>query len=154
VIYAGNGNKLYRTTNGGGVWTDITAGLPVGSNYLTYVTVKDTNPNTAYVTFSGYVAGQKVYRTTNGGAAWTNISGTLTNMPVNCVTYENNPKNALYIGTDAGVYYINDSLSDWIPYKFGLPNVIVSELEIHYGAKIIRAATYGRGLWEAPLKTP
>ena len=154
VIYAGDGSKLYRTSNAGAAWTDVTAGLPVASNYLTYVTVKDTDPNTAYVTFSGYVAGQKVYKTTNGGAAWTNISGTLTNMPVNCITYEKNPKNALYIGTDAGVYYINDGLSDWIPYKFGLPNVIVDELEIHYGAKIIRAATYGRGLWEAPLKTP
>jgi hypothetical protein len=25
-------------------------------------------------------------------------------------------------------------------------------LEILYGTKVIRAATYGRGIWEAPLK--
>ena len=152
VIYAGNGSKLYRTSNGGTAWTDITAGLPVATNYLTHVAINDNDPNVAYVTFSGYVAGQKVYKTINGGSAWTNISGTLPNMPVNCIAYEKNIKNALYIGTDAGVYYINDTLSDWIPYKLGLPNVIVDELEIHYGIKKIRAATYGRGLWEAPLK--
>lgn len=154
VIYAGDGNKLYRTTNAGASWTDITAGLPVASNYLMDVAINDNNPDMAWVTFSGYVAGNKVYKTKDGGATWTNISGTLPNMPVNCVVYENNIKNAVYIGTDAGVYYINDGLPDWVPYKSGLPNVIVDELEIHYATKKIRAATYGRGMWQAPLKTP
>ncbi len=152
-IYAGDGNKLYRTSDGGTTWTDITAGLPVAGNYMMYVTCSDKTPKTAWVTFSGYNAGQKVYKTIDGGLTWTNISGTLPNMPVNCIVYENNIKNALYVGTDDGVYYINDGLADWVPYKFGLPNVIVDELEIHAGSKIIRAATYGRGLWQAPLKS-
>ena len=39
-------------------------------------------------------------------------------------------KNIDYIDyTDFGVYYINDSLSDWITYANGLPNIIVNELE-------------------------
>ena len=153
-IYAGDGDKLYMTNNAGASWNDITAGLPVASNYLMAVAISDKDSKTAWAVFSGYVAGNKVYKTTNGGTTWTNISGTLPNMPVNCVVYENNLKNAVYIGTDAGVYYINDGLPDWVPYKFGLPNVIVDELEIHYATKKIKAATYGRGLWQAPLKTP
>ena len=152
VIYAGSGTKLYRTTDGGGSWTDITAGLPVASNYLMEVAVHATDPNTAYVTFSGYNAGQKVYKTSNGGGAWSNISGSLPNMPANAIVHQKGALNGLYVGTDAGVYYRNDILSDWIPYKWGLPNVIVDELEIHYGTKTIRAATYGRGMWEARLK--
>ena len=36
----------------------------------------------------------------------------------------------------------------------GLPNVIVNELEIHYGSGKIRAATFGRGVWESDLQTP
>jgi photosystem II stability/assembly factor-like uncharacterized protein len=151
VIYAGGGNKLYRTTAGGPPWTDITAGLPVASNYLTDVTVSDTDPNLAWVTFSGYTASQKVYFTKDGGATWNNLSGTLANMPVNTIVHENKANNPLYIGTDAGVYYRNDGLSDWVPYKAGLPNVIVDRLDIHYATKVIRAATYGRGAWEAPL---
>jgi photosystem II stability/assembly factor-like uncharacterized protein len=154
VIYAGDGNKLYRTTNAGASWTDITAGLPVAVNYLMDVAINDNNPDMAWVTFSGYVSGNKVYKTKDGGITWMNVSGSLPNMPVNCVVYENNIKNAVYVGTDAGVYYLNDGLADWVPYKFGLPNVIVDELEIHYAAKKIRAATYGRGMWQAPLKTP
>ena len=150
-IYAGSGNKLYRTTTGGTPWHDITAGLPVVSNYLTDVTVSDTDPNLVWVTFSGYSATEKVYKSQNGGQTWENISGTLPNMPVNAIVSEKKADNPVYIGTDAGVYYRNDGLPDWVPYKSGLPNVIVDRLEILDGPKVIRAATYGRGCWEAPL---
>lgn len=151
-IYAGSGTKLYRTRNGGTTWTDITAGLPVATNFLMELAIHDYDPNIVYVTFSGYNAGQKVYKSCDGGLSWTNISGSLPNIPVNAIVHERKYNNPLYVGTDAGVYYINDDLSDWIPYKWGLPNVIVDQLEIHYGTKVIRAATYGRGAWQAPLK--
>ena len=151
-IYAGNGNKLYRTTTGGMPWDDITAGLLVVSNYLTDVTVSDTDPNLVWVTFSGYNAAEKVYKSQDGGETWKNISGTLPNMPVDTIVYEKKADNPVYIGTDAGVYYRHDGLGDWMPYKSGLPNVIVDRLEILYASKVIRAATYGRGSWEAPLK--
>src|SRR5438128_823179 len=151
-IYAGSGNKLYRTTTGGMPWHDITAGLPVVSNYLTDVTVSDTDPDLVWVTFSGYYAGEKVYKSQDGGTTWKNISGRLPNMPVDTIVYEKKADNPVYIGTDAGVYYRNDGLVDWVPYKWGLPNVIVDRLEILYGSNVIRAATYGRGCWEAPLK--
>jgi photosystem II stability/assembly factor-like uncharacterized protein len=150
-IYAGSGVKLYRTNDGGLTWTDITAGLPVATNYLTDLAVHDSNPNIVYVTFSGYVEGQKVYKTDDAGSNWTNISGTLPNIPADAVVHEKRDDNPLYVGTDDGVYYRNDNLSDWIPFKQGLPNVIVDQLEIHYPTKIIRAATYGRGIWQAPL---
>ena len=44
-------------------------------------------------------------------------------------------------------------MNDWAPYMDGMPNVIVKELEIHYDAGTISAATYGRGVWQSPLKT-
>ena len=151
-LLAGDGDKLYRTTNGGTNWTDITGTLPVGANYLTDAVMSDTDPQMIWVTFSGYNAGQKVYKSTNGGTTWTNISGTLPNLPVNCVVYQNKASNPIYIGTDAGVYFIEDGLPIFLPFKWGLPNVIVDELEIHYATKKIVAATYGRGLWQANLK--
>jgi hypothetical protein len=151
VIYAGNGTKLYQTSNGGGAWTDITPGLPVATNFLTDVAISDTDPNIAYATFSGYVTAEKVYHTLNGGGTWTNNSGTLPNMPVDTIVYQKGAHNAVYIGTDAGVYYRNDTLPNWVPYKLGLPNVIVDDLQIDYRTKTIRAGTYGRGIWQAPL---
>jgi photosystem II stability/assembly factor-like uncharacterized protein len=151
VIYAGSGSKLFRTANGGGTWTDISAGLPLATNLLTDVAIDSTNPDAVFATFSGYVAGEKVYRTSNGGASWTNFSGSLPNMPVDTIVYESGSNHAIYIGTDAGVYYRDGHLSNWIPYKTGLPNVIVDGLHIDYGHKELFAATYGRGIWKAPL---
>jgi photosystem II stability/assembly factor-like uncharacterized protein len=151
-LLAGDGDKLYRTTNGGTSWTDITGTLPVGANYLTDAVMSDNDPEMIWVTFSGYNAGQKVYKSTNGGKTWGNISGNLPNIPANCVVYENKPQNPIYVGTDAGVYYIRDGWTNFVPYKFGLPNVIIDELEIHYGSKKIVAATYGRGVWQNNLR--
>ncbi|MBI4647289.1 MAG: SprB repeat-containing protein, partial [Bacteroidia bacterium] len=42
-------------------------------------------------------------------------------------------------------------MNSWVAFDNGLPNVIVNELEIYYSANKIRAATYGRGLWESDL---
>jgi PKD repeat protein len=41
-----------------------------------------------------------------------------------------------------------------MPFSNGLPNVTVTELEIHYGASKLRAATFGRGLWETTIHDP
>ena len=151
-LVAGDGHYLCRTTNGGTNWTDITGTLPVAGNYLTDAIMSDNDPPTIWATFSGYNAGQKVYKTTDGGSTWTNISGSLPNIPANCATSENKAGNPIYVGTDAGVYYIKDGMADFVPFKLGLPNVIIDQLEIHYGSTKIRAATYGRGLWECDLK--
>ncbi len=151
TIYAASYSKIYRTTNGGTNWTDISAGLPFSSANMTYITVHPTNSQTLYVTFSGYSSGNKVFKSTNGGTSWTNISGTLPNLPANCVTIDKNGNEALYVGCDVGVFYRDATMTDWVVYNQGLPNVIINELEIQYSTGKLRAATYGRGVWQSSL---
>ncbi|MBL4592322.1 MAG: T9SS type A sorting domain-containing protein [Flavobacteriales bacterium] len=151
VIYAATNNIIYSTTNGGGNWTDITAGLP--NNVITYITVHNLNPSVLWVSLSGFISGDKVYKSIDGGSNWINVSGNLPNLPINCVVFENGTNNGIYVGTDIGVYYKNDDLIQWQSYMTGLPNVIVNELEIHYGSGKIRSATFGRGVWESDLFT-
>ena len=150
-IYAAKRNKFYSCTNGT-TFIDRTAGLPVASAAITYIAVNPTNPNNVWVTFSGYFSNNKIYTTTDAGITWVNYTDTgLPNLPVNCIVYQNSSPDGLYIGTDIGVYYRNNSLTSWQPFFTGLPNVIVNELEIQYSSGKIRAATYGRGLWESDL---
>lgn len=149
-IYVVKSSKVFKSTNGGSTWSDITTGLP-GSSY-TYVAVNPTNPNHIFVTRSGYTANSKIFESTNGGSTWSNISGSnLPNVPANCVVYEPDSNDGIYIGTDAGVYHLNDALTDWIDFSDGLPFCRVMEMEINTSVGRLRAATYGRSLWESDL---
>jgi len=75
----------------------------------------------------------------------------LPNLPANTIAYEKNSADGLYVGLDVGVFYRDTILGNWITFMKNLPNVIVKELEIYYPDHKIRAATFGRGLWESPL---
>jgi PKD repeat protein len=149
VIYAARTNTIHRSTNGGTNFSNVTGSLP--NRTITYVGVSNEDPNTVYVTYSGYNATEKVFRSVNGGSTWTNYSQGLPNLPVNCIVHEKGSNGAVYAGTDVGVYYRDATMSAWIPFNGGLPNVIVNELEIQYAIGKLRAATYGRGLWESDL---
>jgi len=52
---------------------------------------------------------------------------------------------------DVGVYYRDNTMNDWTPFTTNLPNVEISEFEIHEPTNKIRAATYGRGIWESVI---
>ncbi|MDF2451797.1 MAG: hypothetical protein K0S26_1301 [Bacteroidota bacterium] len=151
VLYAATSANLYKTVNGGSTWVTITAGLPVSSAVITRMVVDNTDANNVFVTFSGYSATNKVFSTSDGGLNWTNISTGLPNLPVNCVAYTNNSNDAIYVGTDVGVYYRDASMSAFIPFMTGLPNVVVNDFEIFYPTNKIRAATYGRGVWQSDM---
>lgn len=154
TIYAATLKKLYSTTNGGTSWNLI---LDSGTiqNYanLSGLAVDPTNPDKVFITVSGYTAGDKVYMKPGIGQNWINYSGSLPNVPVNCIVYENGSNEGLYIGTDIGVFYTDGSMTDWIPYQTGLPNVVVTDLEISYYDNKLWAGTFGRGLWKTDLYT-
>lgn len=150
-FYASTYDRIFATSTGS-VWTEVTAGLPNAA--ISSITVHPTQPLKVWVTLSGIQVGEKVYVSENGGATWTNISNNLPNLPVNCLVYQNGSADGIYIGTDVGIYYTDSLLAGWQYYSAGLPNVIVNDLEINYTIGKIRAGTYGRGLWESPIKQP
>jgi photosystem II stability/assembly factor-like uncharacterized protein/PKD repeat protein len=103
--------------------------------------------------------GNEIYRSDNLGSSWTQVSGTLPNIPINTIVADAESNvDAIYIGMDAGVFYLDNTLTDWVPFFTDLPPVEVTELEIFYGTRcgdaIMRAATFGRGLWESELRDP
>jgi len=148
VIYISWGTSMAKTTDGGTTWATITSPL---ASTISSLLVDPTNPNNVYATYSNFTAGSKVYHSNNGGTAWTNISGTLPNIPANKIIYQTGSNGALYLGMDVGVYYRDNTQTDWSLYNSGLPNVEIFDIEIRYSDKKLIAATYGRGLWESPL---
>jgi photosystem II stability/assembly factor-like uncharacterized protein len=154
-ISASTSGKIYSTRDGGTTWINTTSNLPVAAAGVSGITYSSLDPLHMWVCLSGFSAVNKVFMTTNGGATWTNITGTLPNIPTTSIVYQNNSQDAVYLGTDFGVYYRDATMSDWISYNTGLPNVMIGELEITYGnINKLRAATYGRGIWESDLQNP
>jgi hypothetical protein len=151
VLYASSGKQLFATFNGGGSWKSISVGLPFARTKLSYISVHPENAKILYVTFSGYSANEKIYRSEDGGETWENMSNGLPNLPANCVIFDKTKTEGVYMAMDIGIYYQENLSGTWAIYNHGLPNVPINEIEIQYSSKKIRAATYGRGVWESDL---
>lgn len=156
IVYIINSDAVSRSTDGGvNFLQNRTGSLPVGSAALTDIIVSNTNSNNIWVSFSGYSSGNKVFKSIDGGQNWTNISSGLPNIPFNTLVYVNDdPNDAIYVGGDIGVYYINNTMSSWMPYQNDLPNCTIKDIEIYYPTSKLRVATYGRGTWESDLYDP
>lgn len=152
----GNGSgSLYFSGDVGSTWTVKSGnpGFPSTSNWvkITDVSVRPNNSSYVWACFGGFDAGYKVVMSTNTGDTWTNLSFNLPNVPINCLAIDNN--NGAYAGTDIGVFYLGPTVSQWMPWSNGMPNVPVTELVIFDDGtnKKIRAATFGRGIWQSNL---
>ncbi len=155
-MYVADNDSIHKTENGGASWALVTSNLPVDKSYITYIAVHPKHPDTVWVSMGQYNE-HGVYQSYNGGTSWTNISLGLPNIPVmSVVHYQRNEDTIiLYAATDVGVY-VKYGAANWASYNGGLPNVVVSELEIYYSAASktndkLRAASFGRGLWESPM---
>ncbi|MCD4731532.1 MAG: hypothetical protein K8R74_13090, partial [Bacteroidales bacterium] len=150
-IYASFENTIWRSNDGCANWDDKSIGLP--GYHITFIAVDPDNSLNIFVTLAGFHGGEKVYHSYTGGTSWFNITGSLPNIIVNCIAFEDrngDPSDATYIGTDVGIFYRNSSLGDWIPFSNWLPTVPVFDLEINEPNGLMTAGTYGRGLWRSP----
>ena len=152
VLYVSIDERLFHSSDGGQTWNWITSNVG-SSNVISGITVDPINENHVWISKSGYYAGTKVYETFNAGGSWYNRSGSLPNIPANCIAVQPNSNGIVYVGTDLGVYYRDASMSDWVPFMQGLPNTVINDIEILNNAGIIRVGTYGRGVWQSPLAT-
>jgi hypothetical protein len=59
--------------------------------------------------------------------------------------------NALFAGTDIGMYQSTDGGSNWTPLGAGLPRVAVFDAEISNIHRVLRIATHGRGLYDITI---
>jgi uncharacterized protein (TIGR03437 family) len=158
TVYAGTDRgRLSVTTDAlkgsGATWTDRSAGLPARA--ITSISVDPINPATAWVTFSGFASGTAlpgyIYKTTNAGANWTNVSGNMPISPVNDLIVDPDLPDTLIAGTDIGVILSADGGNTWATLGHGLPTVVVTTLALHRSARVLRAGTHGRSVWEIAI---
>ncbi len=170
VCYAVTRYRIYRGNNGQSSdindWphsslpnSDINLPFPFKNELhrsATHVLVDPFDSDQVWITFGSYDTGKKVFYSTDGGSSWTDHSLGLQDFPVNSIAIDKN-SGYLYIGTDIGVYYkhaTDDNTVPWVEYSVGLPRAIAGEIRINHNFNKIFVATFGRGVWSAPLACP
>lgn len=150
-----NQSRVYLTYNGGSSWTQAAAlpGVPtnVGAS-LSYIWFDRANSSTVYVASVAPVAtANHLWKSTNAGVSWAAIDGGgfPFGIPVHVIQTDPNSATTLYAGTDFGVYGSTDGGTSWTRFGNGLPLVATRDLYLAPDGSFLRAATYGRGVWEA-----
>ena len=145
VMLASLRNLLFKTDDGGATnWVELN-GFDV---FVTSIAIHPTNPNKIAIGSNG---DQKVYISNDGGTTWTSYLKNLPDFNALALVWQNNGDNGLYVGMNYGVYYIDDTLTDWQLFSNNLPNVQINELEINTSNNKLYAGTYGRGVWKSDL---
>ena len=150
IIIIAKDRYIDKSINGGATFASIKSNLP--NNTIQDIAFDPKDDNTIIVTYATYQNNNsKVYITTNGGTSWANITYNLGNMPIHSVVIDHSNSSNFYVGAEIGVYTKTMSATTWSLYNPNLPNTTVEELEIVYGSNTLKAATWGRGLWEYNL---
>ena len=156
IIIVSRGRYIEKSIDGGVSFSSIKAlhGTDTLPNYtITDIAFNPINDNIIVVTYNRYNNdGKKVFLTKDGGRSWRNITFNLGNMPINGAVIDHSGSSNIYVAAEIGVYVKSIFGSTWKLYNSGLPNSSIRELEIVKGSNTIKAAIWGRGLWEYTLK--
>lgn len=141
---------IYRSTDRGATFTQIGHNMP---NFFIADIAFDPNDDLTFAILYDQWQdnNQRVYITHDGGNTFQNISYNLSAIPGRSIVIDHSPASNIYVGTEAGVFYMPMGGTSYNMVYSNLPPVAVRELEIHYGSNTLMAATWGRGLWQAPL---
>lgn len=153
---SGDGTSLMVGTSDGNIWTTTdngltfkqSTGLP-GRSVLD-LAVSPADKQTFFAALSGF-GGAHIYHTSDFGVTWAPTATQPPDVSCNKIVIDKTHPNHLYVATDVGVFYSPDAGSNWVPYGTALPNVACFDMAYHYNNRVLRVATHGRSVWEAPM---
>ncbi len=118
VIYVGY-NHVYRSTNGGGSWNQISNNIGSGTSKMDHIKIAPSDNQVIYTAYSS-----NLYKTTDGGTtlAWTELTGF--SGSINSIAVHPNDPDRVAIATTSSekVYVSLDGGSTWTGKRLSLPN--------------------------------
>ena len=119
TIYAGSGNGVFKSTNGGRTWTPMNNGLT--SRNVTALVIHPSAINTLYVAVSSFGGGSGVYKSTDGGNTWNLRNNGIIHTDLRSLAIDPVTPNTLYLGvsfccvTGSHIYKTTDGADSWAP---------------------------------------
>jgi hypothetical protein len=173
LVFA-NANRVYAGTTTGNVYVytcpvaswnaasligQVGGGAVVGlAPIVTDIAVDPADPTGAsfYVTLGGVGDWRRVWH--YDGTSWAARSGpsagaatSLLSVDFNAIATDPMNTAQVFAGADIGVWRSTNGGMDWNAYVDGLPEAGVTDLKLHPTRRLLRAATYGRGVWEREI---
>jgi photosystem II stability/assembly factor-like uncharacterized protein len=150
VARSGSSCKLFRTTNNGQTWGQLTSGLPANWGSMEIA----LNPGNINDIWAMQAGGSGLYRSTTGGTSWESMSESMWAgeslreiLPLG--------ETGVVVLSDQGVYAYKNETQEWLDMSAGIPATWAPlEGAVHYATGTIRIADKGKGIWEAEVPWP
>ncbi|HEY3092309.1 MAG TPA: hypothetical protein VGJ52_04395, partial [Vicinamibacterales bacterium] len=142
------GKGIFKTTDGGHGWTQVSTGL--ADRFVESLAVDPTRPDILYAG----TASRGVFKSTDGGNTWVAAASGM-NSPEEIKALIVNPSrpDLVYAGSYAsGVYISTNGGSSWTVSNNGLRNRSVRTLAVSADGNVVYAGTFGEGVFR--LGTP
>jgi photosystem II stability/assembly factor-like uncharacterized protein len=148
-VYAGTSDgHVWRSTNAGNSWSEITHNLPD-----LYVTSTEASPSFAdnvFVALSGYRDNNNyphIFKSTDKGDTWNAIAGDLPDLSINAIVILPHQNDSIiFVATDGGVYGTSNNGQNWLRVGNNMPVIPVYDLVYDSLSRKLVAATYGRAM--------
>jgi len=151
IILVSRGASIMKSSDGGVTYTNIYS-MPLPTYTITDIAFDPKDDETFILTYNRYQNdGKKVFITRDGGSTWSNITYNLGDMPVRGAVIDHTNASNIYLAAEIGVFTKPMNGTTWVLHNSGLPNSTIKELEVVNGSNTLRAAVWGRGLWEYTL---
>jgi photosystem II stability/assembly factor-like uncharacterized protein len=152
AIYVGTTDgRVFRSTWTGVAWGALTAlATPRAGAMVSDLFVDPANANRLWITYRT-TGGSRVFRSDNAGASWIDRTAGLSQLPINAIEIDPANANRVWVAADLGVFESTDGGASWHDFSNGLPNMFVGDLVFHPYARVLRAGTRNRGVWEIPV---
>lgn len=150
IAVAMSGGNVAISTDGGETFRIENLNAPRVPGYNTFSTsVAWANRNELFVsTENPSPTAAHLVRSRDAGVTWQRVDAGLPAVPVSRIYVDPRDRNTIYVGTWIGVFVSRNSGDTWAPLGTGLPLAMVSDLYMPEDGSFIRAATYGRGVWD------
>ncbi|HEU4769511.1 MAG TPA: SBBP repeat-containing protein, partial [Pyrinomonadaceae bacterium] len=146
TVYAGTSNNgLFKSTNGGGVWTAMNNGMggPNPTN-INAIVIDPANTSTIYTGHGSSSFNGGINKSTNGGTSWSPLTNGVPNRGVIAMVATSS---AVYAAINsAGIIKTTNGGTNWTTNENGLWTPFVNSLVKHpTNASILYAGTNGSG---------
>ncbi|HEU4770241.1 MAG TPA: SBBP repeat-containing protein, partial [Pyrinomonadaceae bacterium] len=150
TLYAGTvSNGLFKSTNGGGVWTAMNNGMggPNPTN-VNAIAIDPANTSTIYTGHGSSPFGGGINKSTNGGTSWTPLTTDVPNAGIVAIAATSSGVFAAV--NSAGIIKTTNGGTSWTKVDTGMWSPSVQTLVKHpTNASLLYAGTFGSGLGDA-----